>query len=265
MKGMVFIGCSFTWGHGLWYYSELDSFGSGPENFHKQYKRSSLLNYKNSISFPRLVANHFETFEITKKFTGGDERQSLKFLDLIFNHDLNDGFYSDEKYDYNEVDYVILQTSCPLRNKLLINGIEIDSFKIGEGDEFYHELKNNDIEDINHYIDLLTNQLYDEIKTTFNILESNGIKCKILNWSKHYDKLMLNDSWGLDRVIKLNYKNKTYNSIDEMVEDDNEHLWMGNDREFFGDDTPNDLHPSKLCHKILAKSIIESIKNGRVV
>ena len=69
-KGILFAGCSFTWGQGLYYYSGLETLKEpAPEQFDKKLIKDAHLRFMWTIRFPRLVANHFETFEIVKKET----------------------------------------------------------------------------------------------------------------------------------------------------------------------------------------------------
>ena len=67
-KGMVFAGCSFTWGQGLYFYSNMPNLDYENANFYPSCKITDAhIRYKDAIRFPRLVANHFETFEIVAK------------------------------------------------------------------------------------------------------------------------------------------------------------------------------------------------------
>jgi len=65
-KGIVFAGCSMTWGQGLYYYSNLPTVKL-PNN-HNRYDKDLITyaQYKflESVRFPRIVANYFDTFEL---------------------------------------------------------------------------------------------------------------------------------------------------------------------------------------------------------
>jgi hypothetical protein len=43
--------------------------------------------------------------------------------------------------------------------------------------------------------------------------------------------------------------------------DDNEHLKIKGDVGFFGDNIPDDHHPSKKCHEVIAENIIRKIES----
>ena len=68
MKGILFGGCSFTWGQGLYHYSNLSNLPASSENrtFNSRVITEAMIRHKNSIRFPRLVANHLNTFEVCK-------------------------------------------------------------------------------------------------------------------------------------------------------------------------------------------------------
>jgi hypothetical protein len=129
MKGIVFTGDSFTWGQGLWFYSNLDDiyYPKNCEYIEDKVKVSHIL-YKDTIRFSRLVTNHFNTFEYSKRTNGGSDDISFKFLKLCFDRE----FYKDHEnlnwlthvmknppkdcLDYNDIDYIIFQTSVTERN-----------------------------------------------------------------------------------------------------------------------------------------------------
>jgi hypothetical protein len=56
------------------------------------------------------------------------------------------------------------------------------------------------------------------------------------------------------------YIDETYDTIQEM-QNNNKELYIEHDYEFFSENTPKDHHPSKLCHRVIANNIINSIEN----
>ena len=64
MKGIIFGGCSFTWGQGLYFYSDLVDL-KYPESeyvFNQKEITDAQIKFKNTLYYPRLVSNHFNTF-----------------------------------------------------------------------------------------------------------------------------------------------------------------------------------------------------------
>jgi hypothetical protein len=113
MKGIIFVGCSFTWGQGLYFYSDLiDVPKMGDVDFHQHLLKDSHCKFKDTLRFPRLVANHFNTFEVVKKQNGGNDESSIEFVNSLFN-----GSNEIYKFNYDDFDYLIFQTSQIVRNK----------------------------------------------------------------------------------------------------------------------------------------------------
>lgn len=81
MKGLVFAGCSFTWGQGLYFYSDLNHTPKFDDwVYDYSLMTDALIKFKDTIRFPRLVANHFNTFDVCKATNGGSDVTSLMFL-----------------------------------------------------------------------------------------------------------------------------------------------------------------------------------------
>ena len=108
MSGIIFAGCSFTHGHGLWFYCK---------DLYSQYKLDSTFNsilkdrsvhhlkYKDILRFPRLVSQELEMFEITREDYSGNDEDSIKFINHIFDvYSLNPQWSKNHyKYDDNMI------------------------------------------------------------------------------------------------------------------------------------------------------------------
>ena len=261
MKGILLDGCSYTWGHGLWYYSDLKDKPSDVNKIKDCHKK-----YKDSLKFGRLVANYFETFEIDKEHTGGSDDISFEFFETIFKEKHN-AYLTLQKYDYNDVEYIIFQTSQLLRNKFYftLDGVEQYSilWESSEGynlENYYKWLISNNLtfeDGINLHI---KNQI-ERIKSKFEFYESKGIKTKLFCLEDDYLPHILVDRWFENRFIPLYYKNKRYNSIKELTKDHNFLIIMNDNESFLN--PPFDGHPSKLCHRVIADSIIKNIEETK--
>lgn len=123
-KGIIFCGCSFTFGQGLWHYSKLKN-QYIPTNF--EYNREKVsaghIKYAQLNRFSRLVANHFNTFDVVKSDNGGSDDLSLKFLEVCFRGDnpynndflflLENQFFN---FNYDDIEYIIYQVTQPQRS-----------------------------------------------------------------------------------------------------------------------------------------------------
>ena len=264
MKGIVFAGCSFTWGQGLYYYSNLPNLIKvGDCEFHPSKITDAQIRYKNILYFPRLVSNHFNTFEIVKPQNGGSDFESFDFINDLFKTD-------NELIDlkYNDVEYIIFQTSQISRNRYKFQYENVEY-------ELHVPLKNNPAMNENEKIFmkyLIQNnitfdewfsnfkfQIFTKIKNFLKEYEEKGIKTKIICWQDDLLKLIQDDIEMSKKLIILEYQNNKFKCIDYLVKME-EGMLISNDLQNL-DNPPSDHHPSKKCHEIIAHSIIKNIEN----
>ena len=269
-KGIIFAGCSFTWGQGLNYYSNLSTLkepGFGRYNSHLITK--SQLKYLKSIRFPRLVANHFDTFEFVHKQNGRSNQEMISFWKEYFGEiprsyllDISD---LDDKIYYDEISVLFFQVTQWGRNEIefVQNGTK---YKIPLGSLFFNENKSV----LEKYLleqNLTLGQLEIRelqkniimIKEFLEGIENKNIKTFIFTWPDENVKFILEDEWLKERFIKFEYNNSEYNSIQTLLQKNTE-LSIMNDYENFIT-PPKDDHPSKKCHEIIANKLIEKLKN----
>ena len=285
---MIFVGCSFTWGQGLYYYSELNHIPT-MEEWSFDYKRmtDALINYKNVFRYPRLVANHFNTFEVCKESNGGSDDLSIKMLEKLFDKNKfpHHTHLTTQNFYYDDISYVIFQTTQTSRsgfeftfggknyllyasNSLLTarevrivkeNGQE---FPLENGMNIFYEwcFQNNITP--KQWIDTHLKFWTNKIKETLLDLEKNNIKTIILCWPPDYMELIKEDDFLNSRLVSLNYNNEKYDTIQDLMVK-NQNLMIEYDFENFENKPPQDRHPSRLCHQIIAQSIIEKIENEK--
>ena len=267
MKGIVFAGCSNTWGHGLWYYSGLDNIPYGDEHLNYHTEKSSYMNFKDTNRYSRLVANHFNTYDVVKFTTSGTDEVSLSFLELLFSGEKNfhtNAWLTQERYEYNEIEYIIFQTTFPDRSSIYIER-DGKTYKFSLGDHknwstFIKTLSIYGIETFEQFYSILLEQLIRKIKTAFEFYESKGIKCRLYSWTKDYVDLIKSDEFLSQRFITFEHNGKKYEYAHQVIED-YPHYQIKFDFETLGESTPNDLHPSDKMHKLIAENIINFIEN----
>jgi hypothetical protein len=270
MKGLLFGGCSFTWGQGLYFYSDLPNLYNPPQYYYYADKvTDAQIKFKDSIRYPRLVANHFNTFEVFKNANGGSEDETFNFFHNIFNDPDKLNVHSHicyERYSYDDFSYIIIQLSQLYRNKFYY---EIDNQKfssnfspladyIDTSDLLrWMEINNYSIEDWGRQ---LAEQQYHRLIKELKFYEEKGIKTKILTWENDLLGHIKNDDFLNSRLIKLNYQNKSFDTIRELT---NKHKEMTIDNDpYFNGYVYTDHHPSKKCHEVIADSIIKNIEKN---
>lgn len=271
-KGIIFAGCSFTWGQGLYYYSNMKTLKEPPPNqYNATLVNDAHRNFRKTLYYPRLVANHFDTFEVVKIENGGAEATSIDYLKVAFGLMGPITTYLTDTYSFNEIEYIVFQTSQPQRNTYYYDYVNKDGsidknceyrlFSDETHDKFYRYLVQQKKLTFDDWWKEHCKDWFQKIKKELEFYERKGIKTLILNWEIEYLPFIKNDEWMSDRLIVFEYNNKTYDCIRTMM-NENIHLHINSDYEHF-EITPTDHHPSKECHKIMADAVIKKIKETK--
>ena len=278
MKGIIFGGCSFTWGQGLYFYSDLVDL-KYPESeyvFNQKEITDAQIKFKNTLYYPRLVANHFNTFEVTKKDNGGSEDKTFDFFLNTLSPNLLGGrekhqYLMLKKYDYVDFDYMIVQISHIFRNDFhfQLGGINyktnvapILENRNEKNVKFFEWSDSNDYT-FNEWEKIQIENQYIRLKKELMFYEEKGIKTKILSWENDIVNYLKNDDFLSIRFIDLNYNGVSYSSIKDLQEN-NKNMVIKTDFDSFGNNPPLDHHPSKLCHQVIAENIIKNIEKDLI-
>jgi hypothetical protein len=104
-------------------------------------------------------------------------------------------------------------------------------------------------------------KIVNDFKELFLKLENIGIKCFIHTWQNDCITPILNDEFMKDRFIQYEYNNKLYPSLFQLATVENRNLIITHDPYFKTKNMQvNDGHISLECHRIVANSIINKIK-----
>jgi hypothetical protein len=271
-KGIIFAGCSFTWGQGLYYYSNMPTLKEpAPDSYDAQLVTDAHKNFRKTLYYPRLVANHFDTFEVTLLQNGGSEVTSIDYLKVAFGLMGPITNYITEKYSFDEIEYLVFQTSQPQRNTYYYDYVNKDGsidknceyrhFSSETHWKFYDYLMNQKQMNFDDWWKEHVKNWFNIIKNNLKLYESKGIKTIILCWEADYLPLIKEDKWMLDRFVTFEYNNKNYDCIRTMM-NENRRLHINSDYEHF-EIPPQDHHPSKECHRIMADAVINKIKETK--
>jgi hypothetical protein len=304
VKGMVFAGCSFTWGQGLWYYSFSESIDqTTDENFgyHPRLYTRAHFAFKDACRYPRLVANHFDTYELVRPSNGGSNDGMIKYWNQCFEtdqcpqeslyvpsaaYDYTDRRYDNQppsevrqqnpswfdevtKLNYEDVSHLIFQVTAWPRNLTCVQHdgetIPMPIRLTWDKDRPYNQVLLKQLEENNTTLgELHQKQMLDvanSIKEFLQKCESNGIKTLIMPWPEDMYDIIKNDVWMADRLISLDHNGNTFSSIEKLMLSDNS-LVILKDHENF-EVPPIDGHPSLLCHRIMADAVIKKINQSR--
>ncbi len=159
-KCILFAGCSFTWGQGLYFYSGLPSLVEQPWNTynhllvnHTQIEQAARLRY------PRLVADYFGTAEVVDRVNGGSHQSILKWW--------NTCLFSDTKFVENhgrtdvpleDIGLVVMQLTQPHRCCIPFEGPGIAFNDLAKDTKKLKRfMKQNNLKTVDEYADWYIN------------------------------------------------------------------------------------------------------------
>lgn len=282
MKGIIFAGCSFTWGEALELYSNYPSIRY---DYYKQehkgyyfpeavmYQKPGHVKYIESNRFARKVAQHFNTFDLVHPKNGGSLTTMRKFI-------------SSSLLEYeDDIEYIVLQfteilrdvyihdscskSCCSISVREILNDrisyecgeINLNDYKKYKSYELYNQyFENKTPLDIDK--EYSTRELLKTLKFLWN-LQRTGIKIKLLgSWTndiQKYENLKDIDltlyNFYKENLVPIQTKNRTYETIFSAYNSESEYRiatdlpWSNND------------HPSLSFHNVIADSIIKNIEN----
>jgi hypothetical protein len=258
-KGIIFAGCSFTWGQGLYYYSNLNSLVEPLEvnTFDPKLLTNAHIKFMEKNRYSRFVANEMGSYEILKDVNGGSD---FGIIDYWTHY-----FYSENENKiiepYEDYSYFILQLTEPFRSNIEFHYNNIDMrFKFVEEKQknsdkvqmLYNYMSDNNIS-YDEWENSHSFMVLKKVKLFLEFLENKNIKTKILTWPKIYVKHIMQDEWLKNRFITF----PQCDSIEEIMYDKS--MVIHTDYENFKS-PPRDHHPSLKCHKLIADSIIKNLK-----
>jgi hypothetical protein len=291
-KGIIFVGCSFTWGGGLEYYAPFKDIPNPYDyQFDEQKITFAIMNFIKANRFSRLVANHFGMWEVNRMNNGGADNESINEIKkmLIYNNNSKQfkGFGCD-RYSQDEIEYVIFQLTDPFRNNSInINGENL-SINIGQiRKRNIHELDDNNINSFKNtlddatfnkffkfYTDNFTNweemenyfilQNLTNLIELFKEVESLGIKCKLWSWHNEYVPFIKENSYLSSKFIKLKYENTEFDSLHSLMQTHPQFRIRTSGFLLNGKPVPDD-HQTIECHKIIASNIVDSIEKDNII
>lgn len=277
VKGLLFAGCSFTWGQGLYYYSNLPTLKEPlPDHYDPALITTSHRRFMETVRFPRLVANHFKTWEVVHPFNGGSNLSAIRWWRSSFNTMPNGPDFTIKEYEYSEFGHVFFQLTQWHRDNI---NIEIDGehhsapmniILGGPGNEEWPERFARWLNIQNLTWDQWLVQYIDEniarVKNFLMEFEDNGVKSTLILWPEVYNHEAVGDEyisriesdpWLNERLLRLKYEGRTFNSMEALMNAHREMIIKTDVANF--KDTPKDHHPSLKMHSVMADNIIEHL------
>lgn len=265
-KGIIFAGCSFTWGQGLYYYSNLPSLKEpAPFCYDGTIVKDTHVRHMQTLRFPRLVANHFNTFELVHPNNGGSNNVAVDWWSKSFAGNEEPSFWSiPNPVNRSDISCIVFQCTYWHRHFFDMH-FQGNKYHIACAEAYDHP-----------YSDFFTKWLVEQnltleeweaqrrnidmsnIKTFLQDAEHYGIKTVLLTWPDNNVEYIKKDPWLYERFMQIEYKGKTYDSMETLMEN-NTNLVIVSDYDYFIE-PPKDLHPSLECHRVMADNIIKHLE-----
>lgn len=280
VKGIVFAGCSFTWGQGLYYYSGLPTLREPPpDKYDHSMLRRSHIKFMEANRYPRLVANAFKTYEFVHHQNGGSNEGAVDYWRRCFKNNNEETEHTHNNLislTYDEVSHVVFQITQWQRDRFTFvvrdQSFTIPFHNVGwtPWNKLWLEYCSKNNIDLTEWIDnFIQHKVLGNIKEFLVEVESKGIKTALFTWPHEIVKFIKQDTWLSDRFIDFHYKGMKFDSIEHLMGENAMHSrptvspeltvkW--DDAEF--EVTPKDHHPSLKCHGVMADNIIRHLRNS---
>lgn len=228
-KGVLGLGCSYTWGEGLYYYSDLENLPFEEyHSFDPKKVTSSMIFYKDKYKFTELVSNYLNTWSWTNRGNGG----SIKSIVDVY---ARQQFFHEDAFNISDFKLMIFQFTEAWRDN--------------------HILDNSGFADINKII-------LDQIEMVDNLcldFEKEGVKVVTFSWFDEFPEHPLYQEKFKNRHIDITVDGITKPSYDFFLRHDEFNMTIKSDFEKKGYQK-NDLHFNKRAHRIIADLIIDKLK-----
>jgi len=250
-KGILGIGCSFTWGESLYYYSDLENLPiTEYHNFVDSEVNLSMRAYKDRHRYVRKLADYYDTWELVLSHNGGSNVNS--FIDNVWKSILY------KKVDISDFKLIVWQITGWDREITRYSKFHEYNEMVIEKKSTVDTIKYWDwVTDIQDYE--ITAQLHfiDRMCTEF---EKNGIKVVTIVWGKDfYDNTLYQEKFK-DRHAPIYFKDTSYDSFDFLLYDEDNNLTLRS--EFKSQEIhKNDIHFGVNAQKLLSDSIIKKLEN----
>jgi len=249
-KGVLGIGCSFTWGESLYYYSDLKNLPiTEYHSFDESEVNKSMRAYKDKNRFIRKVADYYDTWDMVLSVNGGTNDSS--FIYNVWSSFVNKDIYLD---DFRLIVWQITSWDRSISRYIPIYDYDADilgkNSKNVDVQKYYkwrNELETNEVKSQLTFIDKMCNDF-----------EKNGIKVLTIVWPENFYNQDLYVEKFKQRHVPIYYNNQIHNSFDKLLHNDS--LTVSGDFKDKGIHK-NDIHLNLKGQDVLFNSIIKKLKN----
>ena len=257
-------GCSFTFGEGLQFFSNLKSV-TIPKQHMFDYEQLTHAQYRfiQNNRYSKLLADLLGGVDVNSSKNGGSNDGIYKELRLLSINDkeikIKDRVgHNRETYTrLDEIDYIVIQFTNIYRDELLINGKVYPQLNMETGVNEYIKKYLKDDLTFDDYTKILCEQTINKFKNIFKTIEQQkpDIKIRVFSWESELDEYLRLDEYFKDKTITFSYKDKEYKTLRDMVYSKLK-LTI---QETFHPMCRNDQHMNLEGHRLIAESIYKTL------
>ena len=257
MNVFLFLGCSFTWGEGLQYYSGLPSVVFHPKHVYNQSELTyPQYQFIRKHRFSKLVADMANGVDITQAINGGNNSNGLFYLtektpEMVSNSDVL-RFDKETAFKKEELTHIVIQFTDIYRDQFESMG----SKKEWNKEKQYDYCIEKRISASSFEMDAIRYMLRKYLKKLEPYIQI-GIKVGFLLWQhNHWYDVICEDEFKFikENLIKINNKSIQYTSIHDFTDNGRIFSIQSDFCAKYGKQC-GDAHLSLEGHKIIAESI----------
>jgi hypothetical protein len=264
MDGVVWCrGCSFSFGEGLQYFSNLPSVVIPKVHEFDYFElRHSQYRFIQNNRYSKLLADKLSTIDVNTSSNGGTNNDIYNALFELYNTK-NEAkqdrmaYQSETFVPLCDVDVIVIQFTNIFRDIIKLDGITYPLQNMAPTFDEYVEMfikKNMTLEE---FCERVAQQVLDKFKVLLQKIEvaNPNIKIRVISWENDIDSVMRNDEYYKDKVVTFEYKDKIFKTLRDMIYSYSK-LTIA---ETFYPMCKDDQHMNLEGHSLIAESIYKTI------
>ena len=247
MKGVFCLGCSYTWGEGLYFYSGLDDIPFNEyHNFDMNDMRAPFHAYRKKYRWPRLISDKLDTWEYTSEIGNGGA--NIQHYNFCVHQNMAKG-----NIKYSDFSLFIWQITDPIRD--MSGGYDLMNSGLLSNEEVM-TIVNDEVERQICFMDRMSKEW-----------EARGVKVITFSW---FDDIVNNLKYKelfKDRHMDIEYNGIVYDHFSPLINTHelNDPPITVRDDFYEKGYQKNDLHFNKLGHQIISDNIYRKLKQDNFI
>lgn len=255
-------GCSFTFGEGLQYFSELPSVNiPNKQYWDSKYLTNAQYQFIRYNRYSKLLADKLNTIDINGSNNGGTNKTIYQALERLLSPKYTDSNkpYTDEHYvDLNEIGLIVIQFTDLFRENIEIDNIMFDPASIyKDKDSWEASISKNML--FEEFVKKAAEKTISEFEILLKKIEEQNpnIIIRVFNWFPETDNAIANNEYFKDKLLKFTIDGKVYSNFKDMIYGKHG-LTI---EETFYPKCGNDQHFNLIGQKLITDTIYDSIKD----